>query len=114
MTITKFFQKADILTNKNGVIIDSKYVSMHSKHYNISITIDTDTNICTITSEKPNFFIDINYDKVPSIDDVVESDVVTYKIFPWSTGYKKIKSGWVELKKRDQYTFTTNNYVIIE
>lgn len=116
MIITKFFEKANISSHKGGLEIDAKYISMESKHYNVSVTIDTEQNLCTVTGDRPEYFINIGglRDRVLDINEVVDRHIEICKIFPWSVGFKRIIKGWVELKKQTSLTYTSNRFVIIE
>jgi hypothetical protein len=116
MKITKKFEKANVIPHKGGIKIDSVNTTMENKHYNVSVTIDTELNTCTVFAEKPKYGINFYgaLETLPDINDVMDSSIETYKLFPWSTPSKRIRKGWFELKERNKISYISNNYVIVE
>jgi len=112
MMKNKFFEVADIQSNKGQLIIDSTAISTYHKHYNVEIEISPDGWI-KVTGEASQLGLSLDtgtYD----INEITDDSIIEYKPWPWSKTKKKKSNNVVEFKKRIKKTYTSNSWQIIE
>jgi hypothetical protein len=116
MIIEKFFEKGGIDYKGSKLTINSIYSLKENLHYNISIKIDTDKNLCFVTCERPDFFINIPglRESIPKTEDVVEKYVETYKPMFFLPEKKRVMKSIVELKKREKISYVSNCFTLVE
>lgn len=116
MIIEKNYDIAGIDYNNSKLKINSINWVMDNKHYNVNVIIDTDKNLCVIKAEKTNWFANIVglRDSIPEIDDVKMKYVEKYRPFLIGPIKKRVIKGWVELKKRENVSYTSNCFTLIE
>jgi hypothetical protein len=116
MIIEKKFTIAGINHKTSKIKIDSLNWGIENKYYNVRVSIDSDKNLCFVEAEKPIWFANIFglRETIPNINDVDEHYIEEYRPFYIGKLTKRVKQGWIELKKREPIKFISNCFVVIE
>lgn len=107
----KQFKIADVRFNNGTLTIDSTACSPTYKHYNVHVVTEGDTII--VSGEESHYGYSL-YKGEFNVKEITENSIELYRAWPWSKKLKKRSLQVVEFLKRNNVTYISTNYILIE